>query len=66
MKFHLIPKEKIRFLQPLRNAARHPLYPSLYFAGSSTGVNGQEAAVEGVVRMSPGGVVRWQFVRALP
>jgi hypothetical protein len=64
MKFHLTPKENIRLLQPLGPVAANPLYPSLYFAGSSMGVNGQEAAIEGVVRMEPDGTVRWQFVRA--
>lgn len=40
-------------------------YPPLYFSGSSKGVKGDNAIVEGVVRMGPDGVVRWRFVRDL-
>lgn len=60
MKLHLIPREELRFLQAT-TVACNTWYPSLYFAGSSTGVNGPEASVEGVVRMGSDGLVRWQF-----
>jgi len=64
VKLHLIPKEKIRFFHTVNTVASHRRYPSLYFTGSSMGVDGHEAVVEGVVRMNSDGVVRWQFVRA--
>lgn len=65
MKLHLIPREELRFLQAT-TVACNTWYPSLYFAGSSTGVNGPEASVEGVVRMGSDGLVRWQFVGVSP
>ncbi|KAG1889330.1 hypothetical protein F4604DRAFT_1711774 [Suillus subluteus] len=36
-------------------------YPTLYFTGSSWGIQGNEATVVGSVAMSEGGVVRWRF-----
>lgn len=36
-------------------------YPTLYFTGSSWGIQGNEATVVGSVTMSEGGVVRWRF-----
>ncbi|KAF9015455.1 hypothetical protein BDQ17DRAFT_1269290 [Cyathus striatus] len=38
------------------------LYPPLYFVGSSKGVNGNEAVVEGFVQMAKDGKPRWQFM----
>jgi hypothetical protein len=40
-------------------------YPPLFFSGTSRGVHGNEAIVEGLVRMGWSGVVRWQFVSFL-
>lgn len=37
-------------------------YPTLYFTGSSWGIQGNEATVVGSVAMSESGVVRWRFV----
>ncbi|KAG1769605.1 hypothetical protein EDD22DRAFT_868420 [Suillus occidentalis] len=36
-------------------------YPTLYFTGSSWGIQGNEATVVGSVAMSESGVVRWRF-----
>jgi hypothetical protein len=36
-------------------------HPTLYFTGSSWGIQGNEATVIGSVTMSEGGVVRWRF-----
>ncbi|KAG1777383.1 hypothetical protein EV702DRAFT_1102901 [Suillus placidus] len=36
-------------------------YPTLYFTGSSWGIQGNEATIVGSVAMSEGGVVRWRF-----
>ncbi|KAG2345310.1 hypothetical protein BDR05DRAFT_880443 [Suillus weaverae] len=41
-------------------------YPTLYFTGSSWGIQGNEATVVGSVAMSEGGVVRWRFVLQCP
>lgn len=38
-------------------------FPPLCFSGTSKGVNGNEAAVEGYVVMGKDGVPRWQLVR---
>ena len=64
MNLHLVPKQKMRFLRVSEPAALHPRYPPLYFMGSSMGVNGQQATIEGMVQMNPDGIVQWQFVRA--
>ncbi|KAG1825547.1 uncharacterized protein BJ212DRAFT_1443654 [Suillus subaureus] len=39
----------------------HRHYPTLYFTGSSWGIQGNEVTVIGSVAMSEGGVVRWRF-----
>ncbi|KAG0699721.1 hypothetical protein DFH29DRAFT_35429 [Suillus ampliporus] len=36
-------------------------YPTLYFTGSSLGIQGNEATVTGSVTMSESGVIRWRF-----
>lgn len=40
-------------------------YPTLYFSGSSHGIQGREATVVGSVHMAENGVVRWRFVGLL-
>jgi len=47
------------------HALEGDLYAPLSFTGSSKGVNGNEAEVEGFVRMGHDGVARWQLVRSL-
>ncbi|KAF8588431.1 hypothetical protein K439DRAFT_1537923 [Ramaria rubella] len=42
--------------------ASHPLRPTITFEGASKGAQGNEARVEGTVRMTPDGQVRWKFV----
>ncbi|KAF8446324.1 hypothetical protein L210DRAFT_3628802 [Boletus edulis BED1] len=39
-------------------------YPTLYFSGSSHGIQGREATIVGSVYMGNDGVVRWRFVSA--
>ena len=70
LKLHLIPAESMRVHAPpdvglvLNTKPDYP-YPPLFFSGTSRGVNGNEALVEGLVRMGWDGVVRWQFVGSL-
>jgi hypothetical protein len=40
----------------------HSMFPPSYYSGVTRGVSGNEATVEGVVRMGPDRVVRWHFV----
>lgn len=39
----------------------NPLYPTLYFSGTSTGIQGNENELIGSVHMNEVGVVRWRF-----
>ena len=64
LQLHIIPSSESSSLH-LRvppGATRDSEYPPLYFGGTSRGVNGNEASVEGCVRMGEDGVARWQFV----
>ncbi|KAJ3513121.1 hypothetical protein NLJ89_g3125 [Agrocybe chaxingu] len=60
VKIHLVPTTEIRFIRSsdLR-PDEHDHYPPLCFVGSSKGVNGNEAQVEGYVRMGKDGIARW-------
>jgi hypothetical protein len=65
LKLHLIPEEEICSsirLRPSLGSTLDTEYPPLYFGGTSRGVNGNEATVEGCVRMGEDSVTRWQFV----
>lgn len=72
VKLRLTAPDNLRFRRPLKAKALESSsvspdpYPPLYFSGSSKGVNGNEALVEGTVRMGRDGAVRWQFVRVSP
>ncbi|KAL0950721.1 hypothetical protein HGRIS_007497 [Hohenbuehelia grisea] len=64
---HLTSPESLRFrgetdTDTLGCIMDDPQYPPLYFCGKSRGANGNEATVEGNVRMSAEGVVLWRFV----
>jgi hypothetical protein len=67
LKLHLIPVESMRVHAPpdvsfAPSSNQNYPYPPLFFSGRSRGVHGNEAVVEGLVRMGWDGVVRWQFV----
>lgn len=72
VKLRLTAPDNLRFRRPLKAKALESSSvspdpcPPLYFSGSSKGVNGNEALVEGTVRMGRDGAVRWQFVRVSP
>src|SRR5271154_5404218 len=38
-------------------------YPPIFFCGQQRGAHGNEATIEGCVRMGEEGVAKWQFVR---
>ncbi|KAF8912947.1 hypothetical protein CPB84DRAFT_1670444 [Gymnopilus junonius] len=63
VKLHVVPCNQLRFHRTISNATPdHDIYPPLYFTGSSKGVNGNEAAVEGLVTMGQDGKARWQLI----
>ena len=64
LKLTLIDPEAIPHVYTLDRFPDSPYkhYPTLYFTGSSRGIQGNEATVIGSVTMSEGGVVRWRFV----
>ncbi|KAF9454995.1 hypothetical protein P691DRAFT_754120 [Macrolepiota fuliginosa MF-IS2] len=62
VKLRIIPEAEIRFFESsevLPSASPH--HPPIFFAGSSKGVHGNEAVVEGYVRMACDGTARWRF-----
>ncbi|KAF8973541.1 hypothetical protein BDZ97DRAFT_1751578 [Flammula alnicola] len=62
VKMHLIPSKEMRFHKlPEDSVERNVLFPPLCFTGSSKGVNGNEAAVEGFVTMGKDGIPRWRM-----
>ncbi|TFK36787.1 hypothetical protein BDQ12DRAFT_736537 [Crucibulum laeve] len=63
-KLHIIPMQSSRAYRFATSGemTSHDPYPPLYFSGSSKGVNGNEAIVEGFVRMGKDGKVHWQFM----
>ncbi|KAF5384743.1 hypothetical protein D9757_006251 [Collybiopsis confluens] len=76
VKLHLIEKDQLRFHEPSvelessssssfssssGNADFDPRYPTLFFSGTSRGVSGNEAKIEGNVRIGVDGTVRWTF-----
>ncbi|KAF8058236.1 hypothetical protein FPV67DRAFT_1524606 [Lyophyllum atratum] len=64
LKLHVIAKDQSRFRDHRRsNTSTRGIdgkYPPIYFAGTSKGVK-QSTVMEGMVHMSPDGVVRWEF-----
>jgi hypothetical protein len=64
LQFHLISPSvsSSLHLSPHPRVIFHSEYPPLYFGGTSKGANGDQATVEGCVRMGDDGVARWQFV----
>lgn len=67
LKFHLISPDVIPMYYALNRfpQSEDKNYPTLYFSGSSQGINGNEATVVGSVYMADDGVVRWRFVSLL-
>jgi hypothetical protein len=66
VKLRIIPPADIRFFASSEVvASASPKHPVTFFTGSSRGVNGNEAIVEGYVRMASDGTVRWKFVSPL-
>lgn len=66
LKLHLMPHADISpliLLHPPPGSTLDIQYPPLYFGGTSRGVHGNEATVEGCVTMGEDDVARWQFVR---
>ncbi|THV06105.1 hypothetical protein K435DRAFT_886375 [Dendrothele bispora CBS 962.96] len=63
VKLHLIPRDQFHFggYDVQTESSPNSLYPTLYFAGSSRGLSGVEAAIEGYVRDAGDGIVRWRF-----
>ncbi|KAL4068391.1 hypothetical protein V8B97DRAFT_2024941 [Scleroderma yunnanense] len=66
LRLHLIERSAIPTDYPLSRFPGYDdsRYPTLYFAGSSVGIHGNEATVVGSVCMSHDGVVRWRFASA--
>jgi len=63
VKLRIITPADIRFFASSEVvASASPKHPVTFFTGSSRGVNGNEAIVEGYVRMASDGTVRWKFV----
>ncbi|TFK76733.1 hypothetical protein BDN72DRAFT_829885 [Pluteus cervinus] len=65
VKLRIVSRQAMRFHLPPstdRLAGPDPRYPPLCFSGSAKGVQGNEAVIEGMVRMGVDGVARWQFV----
>lgn len=64
LKLTLIDPQHIPYYYTLDRFPDSPYknYPTLYFTGSSWGIQGNEASVIGSVTMSEGGVVRWRLV----
>ncbi|KAJ3718435.1 hypothetical protein C8R42DRAFT_675984 [Lentinula raphanica] len=62
VKLHLVPENQLRFHEPSPDCGQvKTRYPTLYFAGTSRGVTGNEAKVEGSVCIGIDGTVRWTF-----
>lgn len=65
LKLRLVPAASLPsncdFLQP-NKSVKLSRYPNLYFSGTSKGVEGNEATVNGIVSMGDDGVARWRFV----
>ncbi|KAG2160139.1 uncharacterized protein EDB93DRAFT_1244879 [Suillus bovinus] len=63
LKLTLIDAQEIPEVYTLNRFPDSPCkhYPTLYFTGTSWGINGNEATIVGSVAMSEGGVVRWRF-----
>ncbi|KAH7930565.1 hypothetical protein BV22DRAFT_1054743 [Leucogyrophana mollusca] len=63
LKLHLIDVENVPSFYALDRfpESHNPKYPTLYFAGTSWGIHGNEATVVGSVSMSDEGIVRWRF-----
>jgi len=64
LKLHLSPMEHLTVREWPNLGLLHPdsSFPPLHFTGSSRGISGTEAKIEGFVRMGRDGVPRWQFV----
>ncbi|KAE9395927.1 hypothetical protein BT96DRAFT_1042571 [Gymnopus androsaceus JB14] len=66
VKLHLISKGELRFQKPSCEGPNlNPRYPVLYFSGTSRGVSGNEAKIEGTVQIGVDGTPRWTFVNAM-
>ncbi|KAF4623349.1 hypothetical protein D9613_002064 [Agrocybe pediades] len=61
LKLHIARSSELRYYRP-PTESHHPAYPTLCIGGSSKGVNGNEAIVEGCVIMGQDGVARWEII----
>ncbi|KAF5375019.1 hypothetical protein D9758_000096 [Tetrapyrgos nigripes] len=71
VKLHLISPDELSFSRyefhsSYTQHVHNPRYPTLYFAGTTRGLNGREADIEGYVRIAADGTVRWKFFRESP
>ncbi|KAJ3714002.1 hypothetical protein DFJ43DRAFT_1007917 [Lentinula guzmanii] len=65
IKLHLVQQSQLCFHEPSPDCENvKTRYPTLYFCGTSRGVSGNEAKVEGSVCIGIDGTVRWTFVSA--
>jgi hypothetical protein len=63
VKLQVVPQREIRFFESSEiQPSASPKHPGTFFNGSSKGINGNEATVEGYVRMASDGTVRWKMV----
>ncbi|PBK77144.1 hypothetical protein ARMSODRAFT_949034 [Armillaria solidipes] len=66
VKLKVVARDKLKFSNTDDDPAiRNPLYPSLYFHGTSRGVDGNGSVIEGMVKMGNDGAVRYKFVSCL-
>ncbi|KAJ3985379.1 hypothetical protein F5890DRAFT_1156935 [Lentinula detonsa] len=62
IKLHLVQQSQLCFHEPSPDCENvETRYPTLYFCGTSRGVSGNEAKVEGSVCIGIDGTVRWTF-----
>ncbi|KAJ3575920.1 hypothetical protein NP233_g795 [Leucocoprinus birnbaumii] len=63
VRLHIVPESQIRFYPPSEIEPSASLkHPITFFHGTSKGVNGNEAVVEGYVRVATDGSVRWRLL----
>ncbi|KAK0456391.1 hypothetical protein EV421DRAFT_1752147 [Armillaria borealis] len=62
VKLKVVARDKLKFSNMDDDPAiRNPLYPPLYFHGTSRGVDGNGSVIEGMVKMGNDGAVRYKF-----
>ncbi|KAJ4476606.1 hypothetical protein J3R30DRAFT_3487757 [Lentinula aciculospora] len=65
IKLQLVTQSQLRFHDPAPDSENlKTRYPTLFFCGTSRGISGNEAKIEGNVSIGIDGTVRWTFVSA--